>query len=847
MIVATGYLLVISTFVACLIAMWAFHRAADYFGRESGDANIGGGAPDGASNGASLDADRASWLRIGRFAWIAGTVLTLGTFGLLIGLIVTHQFQFAYVFDNSSRDLPLHFLISSSWAGQEGSFLVWIVLNFVVGLAVIRWARDYAAPVMFVIALCQAFLVSMIVGLKLGPLAIGSSPFLTLAEKFPDAPVLQTGLAPADGSGLNDLLQNYWMVIHPPTLFAGFALMIVPFAYAVSALWKKRYSDWVRPAMPWTIAAVLVLGVGVAMGGYWAYVTLSFGGYWAWDPVENSSLVPWLIGIAALHTMIIQKRSGHSHKASLLLSILAYMFVVYSTFLTRSGILGDLSVHSFVDLGLYNQLLLWILTMGLLGFGFFAWRFRELPKVDKEPNIWSREFMIFCGAMLLFAIALVVIIGTSAPILGRLVTNTPATVPIAFYNKWATPLAVGFVFLCGMGQLLWWNKMEVAQLNRSVSRPVLAAVVATVAVLIFTPFIERTSPQLVVAAAEVPVLNSGILDTISDTVVTYGAGLLLVILVFVTFFALFGNGMVLWRIGRGNARLAGGALSHIGFAILVLGIIASSGFSKPVAMPADIAAGRANFVLERGQTLRVGDYAFSYAEQDTTDRGRPKYHIDVVAADGSTTRLEPVVYESSTGQWIQHPDIKLGLKKDLFVAVTPNEMLDSGQASGEVAMALGDTLVVGDSEYELNFLRYELQEDTEYHTDETEIAVAAVINVTNLRTGETREVKPLYLVDGSGATRSVENEFSDWQFAVAFVGMNVDQGQVRLAFSGVSAEDEDWIVVQAVEKPLIFMVWLGIILLSLGFLVSLVRRISDQRMAANRATSQRLATQRRPA
>ncbi len=813
MIGAIGYLLVISTFVGTVVAMWTFGRAAR---------DIGG----------------ASTLRIARGAWIGATIAALATFGLLIGLVVTHQFQFAYVFDNSSRELPLHFLVSASWAGQEGSFLVWIVLNFFVGLAVIKWAREYTAPVMFVIALCQAFLVSMIVGIKLGPLAIGSSPFLTLAEKFPDAPALQAGLIPQDGSGLNDLLQNYWMVIHPPTLFLGFALMIVPFGYAVTALWKRRYVEWVRPALPWTLAAVLVLGIGIAMGGYWAYVTLSFGGYWAWDPVENSSLVPWLIGVTAIHTMIIQKRSGHAQKASLLLTILAYMFVVYSTFLTRSGILGDISVHSFVDLGLYNQLLLWILTMGAVGFGLFIARYRELPVPDNQPNVWSREFMIFCGAMLLFATSLVVIMGTSAPILGRIVSDNPSTVPIAFYNKWATPLSVGVVFLCGIGQLLWWNKMDVARLNRSVTRPVVLAMVATILVLVFTPFIERTAPAVAAAVdsgSTGQAALAGLFGQLSESVQLYGAGLILVVLVFVTFFAFFGNGMVLFRIGRGNPKLAGGALSHVGFAVLILGIIASSGFSRPVAQPQDIAAGRENFILERGQTARVADYVVSYAGRDTTDRGRPRYIIEITDSRGRSATVKPVVYQSNRDQWIQHPDIRLGIAKDLFVAVTPNQMLDTdGQGSGEVAMAMGDSLVVGDNAYEIVFHRFEMQEETEYHTDDTEIAVAAVLNITNLATGEQREFKPLFLVDGTGQTRSVRNELPEWQFAVSFTGMNVDSGQVRLALEGVTVAPEDWIIVQALEKPLIFLVWLGIILLSAGFVVSIVRRIADQKLAIQR-------------
>src|SRR5690606_32791047 len=145
----------------------------------------------------------------------------------------------------------------------------------------------------------RVFLSSMIVGLAVGPFHLGPSPFITLAEKFPDAPMLQQpGFMPEDGQGLNDLLQNPWMVIHPPTLFAGFSMMAVPFGFAIAGLWLRRYTQWVRPSLPWSLAALGFLGLGIMMGGYWAYVTLSFGGWWAWDPVENSSFVPWLFGAA---------------------------------------------------------------------------------------------------------------------------------------------------------------------------------------------------------------------------------------------------------------------------------------------------------------------------------------------------------------------------------------------------------------------------------------------------------------------------------------------------------------------------------------------------------------------
>lgn len=812
-----GFILVLATFVSAALAAFSFFRAA----------------------GERIDAD--SWRTIGRRAWTVSFLSSVAAFGILIYLIFTHQFQYAYVYENTSRALPYYFLLSSSWAGQEGSFMLWIMLNGVVGLALIRWAREFEPRVMTVVATCQFFLVSMIIGLSLGPLHFGSSPFATLAEKFPDAPMLRAGLVPADGAGLNDLLQNIWMVIHPPTLFAGFASMIAPFAFAVGALWKKDYTSWVRPALPWTLAAVAILGVGIAMGGYWAYVTLSFGGYWAWDPVENSSLVPWLFGIAAIHLMIVQKRSGRSHKAAFLLTIFAYMFVVYSTFLTRSGILGDVSVHSFVDLGLYNQLLLWILTMGAIGFGLFAYRYRDMPKPDKEPNFLSREFMIFLGSMLLTGLATVVILGTSAPILGTLFRENAATVPISFYNKWALPLSIGFVFLCGVGQLFWWNKMTIDSLNRSMLKPILLSVTATILVILLTPFIERTvTPTFVSEAASGT--QAGLFGDLSNYWQRFGAGLTLLGLVFVSFFALFGNAQVLYKIGRGNPRLAGGAISHVGFSLLMLGIIASSGFSSTLSARSGVdltgSGERTNFILERGQTSIVNGYQVTYRDKVLTKEGRPQYLLDFVDPKGRPFKIEPVVYKSNKEQWIQHPDLRIGFRKDVFVAVTPNDMLTtSADQQGEISMVRGESTELDGGKYVVEFQDYEVMEESEYHTEKTEIAVAAVLNVTNKQTGEEQVLKPLYLVDADGTTQFVRNEVTEWALAMSFVGMDVNNGSIKLLVEGASIVPDDWIVVQAYEKPLIFLVWLGIITLTAGFLVSLFRRIAEQKQFVSRTAT----------
>jgi len=797
----------------------------------------------------------AAWKRAGRWSWGAMSAAVVAVSGLLWYLILNHRYQYAYVYQNSSNDLPLHYLFSTFWAGQEGSFLLWILMMCGVGAALIAYVqREYERHVMAVVGLSQFFLLSMIVGLQLGPVEIGTSPFVGLAEKFPDAPIFQQNpdFVPADGQGLNDLLQNPWMTIHPPFLFVGFSAMVVPFAFAVAALWRKKYTEWVRPALPWTLFAVAILGVAITMGGYWAYVTLSFGGYWAWDPVENSSLVPWIVGVAAFHTMLVQKKSSAGNKASLLLCIGAYLLVIYSTFLTRSGILGDVSVHSFVDLGLYNQLLLWMATITVIGVGLFVSRFRELPTPDREPRVLSREFMILSGAVLLTTTAAVIILGTSAPIFGRIFRDNPSAVPTEFYNQWTLPLAIGFVFLAGLGQLFWWNKMDVETLNRVLVKPVVFATISTIGVLILTPFAEQTILLPADPAGPTQTASVGLLSGLSQFWAMYGQALQMLLLLFVGFFALFGNGTVLWRILRGNPRMAGGAIAHVGLALTILGVIASSGFDRALPRLGTTPSAdeeqmpRENFVVPKGQTRIVNGYQVTYAGKTTTERGRGQYIIDVTDPKDRSYTLKPIAYQGSGDQWFKHPDVKAFLEKDVFVAVTPKEATgmgsENGPPGGEFQLSQGDSTILGNREFTVAFDGFRVLKGPDQMMgsdapatapkqvpDDAKMAVGANLRVTNLSTGETRSLMPIYVVMDDNSQQYVENEVKDWDLKMAFTEMNANNGKATFAVEGVDVMPEDWVVVQAYTKPLISLLWTGIIVMTVGFVVAVGRRVQDIR------------------
>ncbi|PAP81076.1 hypothetical protein B1759_06935 [Rubrivirga sp. SAORIC476] len=799
-----------------------------------------------------VDADsEAAWSRIGRWSWaVMGAGIVVASAMLWTALFGGH-YDLAYVYQQTSEAMPFRYQFSAFWAGQEGSLLLWGIMTAVVGAVLIRWSvrtdgseaarearRAFAGPVLAVVSLCQAFLLSMIVGLKLGGVPIGASPFVKLADKFPDAPMLQVaGYVPADGQGLNDLLQNPWMTIHPPTLFVGFTLLMVPFAFAVAGLYRGRYTQWVKPALPWSLIGCGVLGVGIMMGGWWAYETLSFGGWWAWDPVENSSLVPWIFAVAALHAMVVQKKTAAGHKAALWLSVLAFQLVIYSTFLTRSGILGDVSVHSFVDLGLYNQLLVWITAIGLLGFGGLAWRWRSLPAPPTPPALLSRESLVFTGALLLAVTGGVIALGTSAPIFGKLFRDNPSAVPIEFYNTWTLPLAVGIAFLAGMGQLFWWRKMTVEDANRVLFRPVLATVVSTAAVVLMTPFVQETVLPASAEAASPAVAGASVLGV--GFFQTHGTSLLLLLLLFASFFMLWGNLSVMWRVGRGNLKMVGGSLTHVGFGLMLLGIFASSVFNDPISDGGgtDIQGSRENVVVPLGRTVAADGYRWTYTGQEVNEDGRPVYVMDVVDRDGRQFQTRNVVYKDGRDQWIQQPDVREGVTKDLYVAVFPSAMSENpAEGRAEVTLARGDSIKLAtpahDHAFTVTFQDYELEVDLDavgLERDSVDLAVAARLEVRNETTGETRLLRPVYVITQDRRQQYVQNRDLEWGLGTAFAGMVVDEGAIRLVFEGATVASEEWVVVQAYEKPFISLLWLGTGLLGIGFGISFRRRLGEAR------------------
>ena len=482
------------------------------------------------------------WRKYARTSFVIHTIGVIGIVGILFHLLFNHYFEFNYVWKHSNRTMPMRYILSCFWEGQEGSFLLWIVWHNVLSWIIIWKDKHWEPWVMCIVGIVQVFLCSMLLGVYVGDFKIGSNPFLLLRQ-LPDYVGLPWTKAPnylelipqfKDGRGLNPLLQNYWMTIHPPTLFLGFAATLLPFAYALAGLWRKQLHSWIKPALPWAVFGIMVLGTGILMGGAWAYEALSFGGFWAWDPVENASLVPWLILVGATHVMLINLRKKTSLFSTFLLTILSFLLILYSTFLTRSGVLGDTSVHSFTGDGMVGQLLVYLLffvglafylllqkranrkiyilttlILAIVGFsGFEALSIglflmltlaitiidyqQAFPKNEQEEGLWTREFWLFIGALVLTLSAGQIIFSTSTPVVNKLLTPmsalfqqcydwtslsffqtltnanlAPPSDAIAHYNKWQVPFSFIVCVLVAVGQYFNYKHTPMKRFVRS--------------------------------------------------------------------------------------------------------------------------------------------------------------------------------------------------------------------------------------------------------------------------------------------------------------------------------------------------------------------------------------------
>ncbi len=825
-----GQLSVIIAFVSALVASFAFYKSV-----------------------VVDDLQKPGWMSYAQGAFYVHAVAVLSVIFCLYYIVYNHYFEYHYAWSHSSRQLPVYYMISSFWEGQEGSFLLWIFWNVVLGTVVLNTNRLWKGSVMSIFALVQAFLASMILGVVIFNIKIGSTPFILLRDAMMDAPVFQLNpdFIPKDGNGLNALLQNYWMVIHPPTLFLGFATTLVPFAYCIAGLWTGKLSDWIRPALPWALFSAMVLGIGILMGAYWAYETLNFGGYWNWDPVENAVYVPWLVLVASYHTMITYRNSNTALKTSIILVVATFILILYSTFLTRSGILGESSVHSFTDLGLSGQLLILLLVFTFLSIAIIVRRWKSIPTSKKEVSTYSREFWIFIGATTLCLMGFQVLLATSFPvynsILNGLGFESNMALPVdqvSYYSKFQLWFGVALAILSGTGQFFWWRKMDPKKLKEIIMGPILLTLVLSAFIMWVTDV--SYLPYIVI-------LTAGIYSVVANT-------------------------KILLSLKKGNWHLSGGSIAHIGIAMMLIGIMYSSGYSKVVSLnksgllisrEVDEEFNLENLILFLNEPRQMDKYALVYQGRNVEVRGvsgyvpvevlsptNDPYHWiaaedvirngKVVKAQGDTLEISPeniyfkINYEQENGKGfdlypriqvnasmgqVASPDIKRDIAKDLYTHLSYAPYMTEEETrewthTDSLNIQIGDNFYINDYVAKLNDVN-RVHELRGVPLEDDDIAVMATITVD--AGTEQYLLEPIFLIRDQRAAR-IPDVANDLGVRVAFSKINPETDSFEF---DIYTTQKDFVILKAIEKPFINILWSGTLLVIIGYFIAIRRRYCD--------------------
>ncbi len=393
------------------------------------------------------------------------TCLALGC--SLVGLgygFVTNDYSIQYVWQYSNRAMPWIYKITAIWGGMDGSMLLWcfLVAMFAafVAVASVRYPRPLL-PWLYSFSTSSTLFFTTI------------TLFLTNPFRFLKAPVVMP-----DGNGLNPLLQNEYMAIHPPMLYLGFTGLAVPYAFCMAALASGHMSnDWIRLTRRWTLIAWTFLTAGIVLGGHWAYLELGWGGFWAWDPVENASFLPWLTATAFLHSVMVQERKGMLKNWNILLVVLTYALTVFGTFLTRSGIVQ--SVHAFASTDIGWVFLTYLGAVIIVALGLVFFRREQLRPERAIESVFSREAVFLLNNLVLLSICFAVLWGVMFPVFSEAFTGQKQTVGIPFFNAVNVPLFLALVFLMGIGPVIAWKRSSFKALVRSFALPfVLAFAVA---------------------------------------------------------------------------------------------------------------------------------------------------------------------------------------------------------------------------------------------------------------------------------------------------------------------------------------------------------------------------------
>lgn len=688
-----------------------------------------------------------------RLFYLSGAFIVIAAIMLLTSLL-GHSFQYAYVYNYTSRDLPVLYLIAAFWAGQEGTFLLWELLLFIFGVVTIRSNDEDKGTVVSVIIITQLFILLML---------IFYSPFRYLWQVNPEQ--FEPGMVPSDGSGLNPLLKDPWMIIHPPVLFMGYAAATVPFAYAISALIKNEYSSWIEKARKWTLFTMTALGIGIFLGGYWAYKVLGWGGYWGWDPVENSSLIPWLVIIALVHGMILQKRKNALQRANILLALISFILILYATFLTRSGVLSNFSVHSFGDLGLSRHLIAAMFFFVLLSAFMFIRRFNAIKSSGLDERILSWENLLLYGIITICCYSFLILIGTSMPLLSSMFSKNPFSVNTGYYTNISIPLGLfTLLLIAAAGIYQFISKVNL----RQITAMIIAAIIFGIA---FNISGSASPSAYILSAAALILLGFCITDLLRF---------------------------------KAKSMLAS-RLSHAGIAVMVLGIIASSMHSRPE---------QKKLLLGKEEKIKNG-ISISFAGLNESKESTLKFKL----------KKETAVYDIETPYYIdpkmhslyREPHISYGFFYDIYIS--PVEFQSGIENLTRVEL-------VKDTEKEFQGMKFTF---TGFDIDrEKMMAGEAKLYAKILTAGQGGKsiLTPGMQFTNNGERIPLDSKIPGTGRRLSILDFDVKAGMVYLFVqpSIDAAIPPDSVIVDISFKHLIWMVWLGTILIAVGAIIAFAKR-----------------------
>jgi cytochrome c-type biogenesis protein CcmF len=697
------------------------------------------------------------WKQLARNSYFIHAFSCISIFVLLLFMMVNSYYEYFYVWSHVNDKLPMQYIFAAFWEGQEGSFLLWILWHSIIGIVMIFKTKEWESLTLPVLCMTQAFLLTMIFGIHI-PLGetvskIGSSPFVLLRDVM-DAPIFAKPdyLTVIEGRGMNVLLQNYWMTIHPPILFLGFSLCTVPFSFVVGGLISGKHKECLKDVQPWSLIAAAILGLGILLGAAWAYEALSFNGYWAWDPVENMSLVPWLVLVAGLHTNLIANATGRSVKSTYWFYALAFILVLFSTFLTRSGVLGDSSAHAFTEMGLEWQLILFFTAFLAFFTVLYFRKSNSIVEIEKEESIASREFWMFIGSIVLIFASILITFTTSIPVYNKILDfwggllninlvsyhRSAPLDPISHYNKFQLWTAIFIAILSGAAYYLRYKENNFAA--KAMGFWIKMGIFAGLSILfswIATFFIQLPSWQYFLF---------------------FGAGL----------FTFFSNLFYLVKFFRNKPKQAGSVISHMGFGLMLIGII-GSGLNKRFistnpftqkGMIADEDLGK-NVLLIRDAPMVMSGYEVTY-HGDTILQNNRTFNLsfDKLNAKGEKVEhfdLKPnVVYERDFSKVAaSNPSTLRTLKKDIYVHIAslPPEEINAEQAKEKEDSLKFNTYTVNSNDtvfakkifIKAGKVHFDSQ-NKNYKPEQGDIAISVDLEVGNMKDDTIFKVSPMVVL-----------------------------------------------------------------------------------------------------